>query len=261
MLAEVQVRLVGAILGAAIGAASTASASASSVDRVSADKFLAEATTYVRVSLSRHSQLNAAANRFIEHLRLSCPSSLGSAPSPIAEHALGRPPSKEGMEGTPAQRATSQAFLTMALGELQVAHYVPIRAPALRFATELSRLRWTNPAIENAVTDSAQSLVATLALRPPDFCADARASAATGFALAPPEATQFVSGFRAATLVNEGRSLPELADMMRPVLPPSGLKELARFQRLWLRGKPLVQVSDATVSRLLRVVFQPHRVR
>jgi hypothetical protein len=250
-------RLVGAVLGGAIVAAGAAPASASWVDRTSARMFLADATTYVHISVSHHVQLETAVRRFIEHIHSSCPSVLANAPPPIVEHALGAPPSKEGMEGTPAQRTTSQTFLTMALGELQIAHYAPIRGAALGFATELARQRWRNPSIARAVADFGQSLVAILALSPPDFCADARASAATGFALAPPAATQFADALRAAT---DRRSLAELANMMRPFLAASDVKMLARFQRLWSHAEPLLRISDTTVRRLLRTVFQPHRM-
>ena len=247
--------LVGAVLSAAIVGAGGPPASASDVDRTSARRFLADATRYLQVSVSHHSQLEAAVRRFIEHIRSSCPSVLANAPAPIVEHALGAPPSKEGMEGTPAQRSTSQTFLTMALGELQIAHAAPIRGPALGFATRLVRQRWTNPAIARAVADYGHSLLAILALSPPDFCAEARASAATGFAFAAPEATQFAGAFRAA---KQGRSLAELANLMRPFLSPGEVKTLARFQGLWSHTEPLLRISDATVRRLLRAVFQPH---
>jgi hypothetical protein len=133
------------VLSAAIVAVGGAPASASQVDRTSARRFLGDATRYVDVSVSHHSQRETAVRRFIEHIRSSCPSALANAPAPIVEHALGAPPSREGMEGTPAQRSTSQTFLTMALGELQIAHTAPIRGPALGFATRLAYQRWTNP--------------------------------------------------------------------------------------------------------------------
>jgi hypothetical protein len=150
--------LVGALLSTAIVAAGAAQASANQVDRTSARSFLAAATRYVHVSLSHHSQLQTAVRRFMEQIHSSCPSVLANAPAPIVEHALGAPPSKEGMEGTPAQRSTSQTFLTMALGELQIAHSTPIRAPALGFASRLVHQRWTNPAVAAAVADYGQVL-------------------------------------------------------------------------------------------------------
>jgi hypothetical protein len=226
------------------------------VDRASARALLADATTYVRISVSHHLQLQAAARRFIAHLRSACPSSLANAPPAIVEHALGAPPSKAAMEGTPAQRTISQTFLTMALGELQIVRYAPIRAPALRFATQLANLRWTNSDIAAAVAEFGRSLLATVTLSAPDFCADARASAATGFASAPPDATHFTEAFRMR--VNDRRSLNELASMMRPLLAHSDLEALSRFQRLWLHAGPLVALSDATIFRLLRTVFEPH---
>jgi hypothetical protein len=247
--------LVGSVLSAAIVAAGAAPASASQVDGISARSFLADATKYVHVSVSHHLQLETAVRRFIEHIHSSCPSVLANAPAPIVEHALGAPPSTEGMEGTPAQRSTSQTFLTMALGELQIVHAAPIRGPALGFATQLVHQRWKNPAIARAVGDYGHSLLAILALSPPDFCAEARASAATGFAFAPPEATQFAGAFRAA---KQGPSLAELANMVRPFLAPGDVKTLARFQGLWSHAEPLLRISDATVRRLLRAVFQPH---
>ena len=101
--------MAGTIAGAAAGA------SASSVDRASARAFLARASTFVRISVARSVQLRKGVRAFIARLESSCPGSLALAPPPIAEHAQGAPPSKEGMEGTPARRTTSQTFLTMAM--------------------------------------------------------------------------------------------------------------------------------------------------
>jgi hypothetical protein len=249
--------VVCAILSVAIAGASPPPATANRVDRASARRFLADATTYVRISASHRLQLKTAVRTFIEGLESFCPGALAHAPPPIVEHVLGGPPPK-GSEGTPAQRTTSQTFLTMALGELRVVGYAPIRAPALAFASELTHLHWTRPAIANTLADLSQSILATLALSPPDFCADALASAAIGFAAAPSETTQFADAFRAATLVNKGRSLTEIADMVRPFLAKSDRNTLARFRRLWSRDEPLLQISDATVFRLLRTVFQAH---
>jgi len=245
------------MLGVAMVGATPAEVSASRVDRASARTFLVDATAYVRISVRHHLQLKTAVRAFIEHLESSCPGSLAHAPPPIVEHALGAPPSKAGMEGTPAQRTTSQTFLTMALGELKVVGYAPIRAPALAFANELPHLHWTKPLIAHTLADFGHSILATLALRPPDFCIDARASAAIGYAASPPEATQFADAFRAATLVGKGRSLPELANIVRPFLAHDD-NTLARFRRLWSRAEPLLQINDATVFRLLRAVFAPH---
>ena len=249
--------VVCAMLGVAMVGATPAEVSASRVDRASARTFLVDATAYVRISVRHHLQLKTAVRAFIEHLESSCPGSLAHAPPPIVEHALGAPPSKAGMEGTPAQRTTSQTFLTMALGELKVVGYAPIRAPALAFANELPHLHWTKPLIAHTLADFGHSILATLALRPPDFCIDARASAAIGYAASPPEATQFADAFRAATLVGKGRSLPELANIVRPFLAHDD-NTLARFRRLWSRAEPLLQINDATVFRLLRAVFAPH---
>jgi hypothetical protein len=249
--------LVCASLGVAIAGANAAPVSANRVDRASARKFLTDATTYVRISLSHRLQLTTAVRTFIEHLESFCPGVLAQAPPPIIEHAQGHPPPK-GIEGTPAQRTTSQTFLTMALGEVTVVGYAPIRAPALAFANELTHLHWTKPAIANALADFSQSIRATLALSPPDFCADARASAAMGFAAAPSEATQFADAVRATPLVNSERSLIELANMVRPQLVERDLRTLVRFRRLWSRAEPLLRISDATLSRLLRTVFRPH---
>ena len=248
-----------AALSVAIAVASATPASASRVDRASARGFLADATTYVRASVPHRLELKTAVRTFIEHLESSCPGALAHAPPPIVEHPQGAPPPKGGGEGTPAQRTTSQTFLTMALGELRVVGYAPIRAPALAFANEVAHLQWTRPAIAHTLADFSQSVLATLALSPPDFCTDARASAAIGFAAAPPEATQFADAFRAATLVRKGRTLTELANMVRPFLANRDINTLARFRRLGSRAEPLLQISDATVFRLLRTVFEPHR--
>jgi hypothetical protein len=243
----------------AMAGSSGPQASASPVDRASARTFLADAITYVSSAVSHHLQLKTAVRTFIDHLNSSCPSALAHAPAPIVEHAEGAPPAKGAREGTSAQRTTSQTFLTMALGELRVVGYAPIRAPAVAFANELTRLRWTNAVVASALADFSRSMLATLALRPPDFCADARASAAIGFAAAPPEATQFAEAFRAATLVNKGHSLIELVNIVRPFLANRDVNSLARFRRRWSRAEPLFQANDATVFRLLRTVFEPHR--
>ena len=93
------VRLFGAVLSAAIVAAGAPPASASRVDRTSARMFLADATTYVHISVSHHVQLETAVRRFIEHVHSSCPSVLANAPPPIVEHALARRAALEGRDG------------------------------------------------------------------------------------------------------------------------------------------------------------------
>jgi hypothetical protein len=239
--------------------ASPTPVSASRVDRASARTFLADAMTYVRISVSRRLELKTAVGRFIGHLESSCPSALAHAPPAIVEYPEGAPPPKGSGEGTPAHRTTSQTFLIVALGELKVVGYAPIRGPARAFAHELAQLHWTEPAIAHTLADFSQSILTTLALTPPDFCAAAQTSAARGFADAPPEATQFADNVRAASFVNEGRSLTSLATTMRPLLATGDLDTLARFRRLWSRAEPLLQIGDASAFRLLRVVFEPHR--
>jgi hypothetical protein len=250
--------VVCAILSVAMAGASGPPVSASRVDRASARTFLADAITYASIAVSHRARLARAVRAFIEHLNSSCPGALAHAPPPIVEHAEGAPPPKGALEGTPAQRATSQTFLTMALGELRVVGYAAIRAPALAFANELTRLRWTKPGVASAVADFSRSMLATLALRPPGFCRDARVSAAIGFAAAPPEAMKFAEAFRAATLLDKGRGISELVNLVRPLLANRDVDTLARFRRRWSRAEPLLQVSDATVFRLLRAVFEPH---
>jgi hypothetical protein len=251
--------VVCAVLSAAIAGASPTPVSASRVDRASAHTFLADAITYVRISVSHRLELKTAVRRFIGHLESSCPGALAHAPPAIVEYPEGAPPPKGSGEGTPAHRTTSQTFLIVALGELKVVGYAPIRAPALAFAHELAHLHWTEPAFAHTLADFSQSILATLALTAPDFCADARASAARGFAAAPPEATQFADEFRAASFVNEGNSLTALATMVRPFLATGDLDTLARFRRLWSRAEPLLQIGDPSAFRLLRAVFEPHR--
>jgi hypothetical protein len=235
------------------------------VDRASARAFVVDATRYVRALVSHRLQVSTAARRFVERLESSCPGALAQAPPPIIEHVKGAPPWHGGGEGTPQQQMTSQTFLTLALGELRVIGYAPIRAPALAFANELLHLPWADPVIARALGDLGQSILATLTLRPPDLCADARASQATGFAAAPPEATQFADACRSAARVSKGRNLAELASnlaelagMVRPFLSRSDLPALAHFQRLWSRAKPLVEISGRVVGRLMQAVFAPH---
>ena len=251
--------LLGLALAATTAGARAVQVSASRVDRASARAFLADASTFVRISLAHRVQLKNATRAFIAHLESSCPGSLADAAPPIAEHAQGAPPSKEGSEGTPAQRTTSQTFLTVALGELEVTAYRPVRAPALAFAQELTRLHWTRSPVAGALAAFARSILAALALRPPDLCVDARASSAIAFTTAPPEATQFALAFRATNIVNEGRRLPELAHLVRPLLAGGDLDAFARVRRLLARAGPPLQIDDATVFRLLRTVFAPHR--
>jgi hypothetical protein len=254
--------LLVAILGAAI-AGSAAPAPASQIDRASAHAFVSDAERYVRASLSHRLELEAAARRFVEHLRASCPGLLARAPPPILEHVAGVPPWHGGGEGTEAQETTSRTFLTMTLGELRVVGYAPIRAPALAFVDELMRLRWTSRVIARSLSNLSHSILTTITLIPPDLCADARASLSIGFASAPAEATQFVNALRSTTLSN-GRNLTalasnlgELANSVRPFLARRDLPALAHFRRLWSRAGPLLQIRGALVHRLLATVYAP----
>ena len=62
-----------------------------------------------------------------------------------------------------------------------------------------------------------------------------------GFAAAPSEATQFADAVRATPLVNSGRSLIALTNMVRPLLAKRALHALARFRQG--QAVPLTSVS------------------
>ena len=235
-----------------------APASGKGLDQRSARTFLIDATNDLRGIMMHRQQVKAAIGRFIEHLESSCPGVLAAAPPAIVEHVEGAPPWKEEVDVTPAQRATSQTFLAMALGELKVAGFAPIRVLSLAFANELAHLRWTRQRVAQALSGLRQSIIATSALDLPDLCVDARASAAIGFVAAPPEAMLFVDAFRAAALVSNGRDLSDLTALVLPALARRDLGLLTRFRRLWARAAPVSTVSDASAFRLVRAVFTPH---
>lgn len=261
-VSEMRKAAVATMLGLAIAATGAAPASASQLDRASARALIHDATTYARVSVSRRLKLRAAVRGFIDHIASSCPSALADAPPPIIEHAAGASPWHGGGEGTPAQQATSRTFLTATIGELKVAGFAPIRAPALALANELTHLRWTQPGVARALGDLGRSIIATMTLRPPNLCADARASAVIAFSDAPREATQFAVAVsetsRGCTLTALASDLGELTSVVRPFLAHSDLPAVGRFRRLWARAAPLLQIRQASVRRLLQAVYRPH---
>jgi hypothetical protein len=231
-------KTIGAMLSVAIIAVSVLPSGASSTDRASARVFLAEATKYLRIVESHHLQAQAASNRFIVRLESTCP------------HALADDPKN----GTRKQRTVREAFLQMALDDFILAGDSQTRVPSHVFANELKQLYWDRPAVTQTVADYRKSLVATFALSPPSFCAEAKKSMETGFAAVPTEATQFIAGFNAAGEVSRGKNLAQMATMMRVFLAQNEMNTVVRVRRLQSRTEVSLGIDEATLARLHQVV-------
>jgi len=217
---------------------SAAPASAESVDRTSSRVFLSDAIALDRTLIIHRTERQAAANAFVNQIAPTCPDALVNDPI---------------VGGTQAQGRTFETLDLEANIELNLAALDPVRSRATALVHELANLRWSRPKISRAVAAYRAALSAVLALEPPNFCADASASAANQFASAPSEASQFVQGFMAVPRSAHG-GLVQIAEMMRPLLATNQQTSLTRLKNLQARQEKLSSLEPA-VERLALLVL------
>ena len=187
-----------------------ATALATSLDTASTTKFVAASSQAVSAALAKQSQEKAAANALISHVQSTCP---GAVPANLAN-------------GTEAQRHTWQAFSGEAVAEFALALTGPIRPAEQRAVRGIAPLRWTSATVNKEVAAFVRQGRATLALHPPDICDQAKAAAASGFAVVPPATATFIKRYSVAAPAS-APTVVDLADKMKPLGPSGGQRDLA----------------------------------
>jgi hypothetical protein len=212
---------------------------ATSLDSSSTSKFVAASSRVDRLVLARASQEQASVNAFVTHIQSACP---GIVPASIKT-------------GTAAQQRAWRALSSEALGEFGLALIDPVRAAEKRALRAIAPLRWTSATVNRQVAAYAQELRATLALHPPDICAQAKAMASTGFAAIPPATTTFLRRARAAT-PDSALSAMELADKMKPLADPPARAAIGQLASLEGRvNRAIKHFVLPALGRLERVLF------
>jgi len=214
-------------------------ASADSVDRASSRAFISDAVALDRTLIIHHTEMEAGTSAFVSQIASACPGALVNDPI---------------VDGTKAQGNTFKTLITEADFELSLAALDPVRPLTTAFTLELAKLRWSSPKISRAVAAEREALDAVFALEPPNFCADASASAASQFANVPSDASQFVAAFQAIPQ-NEQGGLLQIAKMMKPFLTTGQLTGLTRLKNLQARQEELGNLEPAA-QRLVLVLIR-----
>jgi hypothetical protein len=193
-------------------------AAATPVDAASTSAFIAAETRVETRAIALYGREKASADALVEHVRATCP---GVIPGQVRS-------------GTVAQRRVWVALLTEGSYELALAWVQPLRLTLEIGVAQVSRLHWTEPALNRAVKASVREARATLSLRPPDLCADARLARASGFEAIPRRTTTFLHDATLA-LPDSGPSAVALAKRMRHDLPASRSNALKHLETISAR--------------------------
>jgi hypothetical protein len=206
---------------------------ATSPDISSTSKFVAASARVERVTLASLRQEQAAVNALISHVKSTCP---GAVPASLRT-------------GTAAQQRAWEALTGEAQAELTLALIDPVRPAEHRAIAAIAPLRWTSATLNRQIATFAQEGRAALALHPPDVCDQARAAAASGFAVVPPATTTFIRRYRAA-LPGSAPTAVDLADKMKP-LDPQARAAIAKLASLEGRvSRALGHFTFAALDRM-----------
>src|SRR5690242_14110931 len=149
-------RTIWLVAAAAVLFAGSSDAAGASLDRSSATRFVAAATSFLEVAAKKEQALRAAAKTFVAGARESCP---GALPA-------------DWRAGTAAQQRVYQALFNEAVLELELAELPPLRHAAHRYTSTLTRLRWTNRSLTRTIAISARDSTYLLHVKAPRVCAD-----------------------------------------------------------------------------------------
>jgi hypothetical protein len=203
---------VTALLSAGI-AATAAVASSNAIDVSSTRAFISAATRLESVAVNKHNAEEASANALIRHISSVCPRSLPSS----------------ARNGTPAQQATWTAFTAAAGYELVRAELNPLRPAYVRLISDLTPLRWTDPALNRQIGAIVRQSRDALNLRPPDLCSQTRAAASSNFSVIPMRTVRFLRSARVA-LPDRGR--PTFNNLVRRMKRYTKRDEAPTIRRL-----------------------------
>ena len=208
---------------AALVALAAPLANASTMDVASTHAFIVAAVRDTRAVVARYGRERASMNAAIEHVAATCPAVL----------------SRAAQYGTAAQQDSWGQLVQEASFDLILAQIAPIRGVVTVSTRTLARLHWTAPPINRAVATFVRESRATLALRAPDLCEDARASAAAGFSSVPASTTAFLRSARVA-VPDMAPTGGDLIRMMHAYLTPGDRRAIRQLDGLDARLNRLV---------------------
>jgi hypothetical protein len=187
-------------------------ANANPVDFASTHMFIVLALQNSRATVGAFSREKASADATISRVSSTCPGVL----------------SRSARTGTTAQQRSWSNLTEEASLELALAEVAPLRRVIAQSTRTLARLRWSVAGIDRAVRVLVRQTRATLALRPPDLCGDASASAATGFVSVPRSTVTFLRSSRVA-FPHSGPTYSELVHKMRGFVAADEMSAIKRL--------------------------------
>ncbi len=215
-----------------------ATALATSLDTASTTKFVAASSQAVSAALAKQSQEKAAASALISHVQSTCP---GAVPANLAN-------------GTEAQRHTWQAFSSEGVAEFALALTGPLRSAEQRAVRAIAPLRWTSATVNKEVAAFVRQGRATLALHPPDICDQAKAAAASGFAVVPPATVTFIKRYSVAAPAS-APTVVDLANKMKPLADSQAATAIAQLAGLESRlSRDLSRFTFSGIGKLSRAL-------
>ena len=192
-----------------------ATALATSLDTASTTKFVAASSQAVSAALAKQSQEKAAASALISHVQSTCP---GAVPANLAN-------------GTEAQRHTWAGVLERGRGRVRPGADRPTPVGEQRAVRAIAPLRWTSATVNKEVAAFVRQGRATLALHPPDICDQAKAAAASGFAVVPPATVTFIKRYSVAAPAS-APTVVDLANKMKPLADSQAATAIAQLAGL-----------------------------
>jgi hypothetical protein len=126
------------------------------------------------------------------------------------------------------QNPDSEALSNELVGAMIVVGTRPNRQAIARFASAVSRLRWSNGRLTNTISSYASQLSALSKMAPPQVCGDVRSWVRSGFQTLPTSSVQFNQAYKAVNVpIGE---LPE--QLLAPYERPGQAGTLRRIQQL-----------------------------
>jgi len=162
------------VVGAVVGIGQVASAEP--VDIASTHAFIVDSVQFARADVATFGRGEASVDAAINRVVRTCPD--------VA--------SRSAQNGTAAQQRTWTSLIDEAGYAVVLAEVAPLRPATTKLTRTLGRLRWSVASINRAMAAFLRADRAILALKPPDLCGDARASAATAFTSVPRSAVTFL---------------------------------------------------------------------
>jgi hypothetical protein len=189
-------------------------------DASSSERFVALTTTLLRGAITQDPRERAGIDAVVSRVARRCP---GTLPGYLRI-------------GSARQQRVWTAFALDEPGaEFAIAILGPLRRRARTWVHSVEDLRWSDAAINRAVTTAVDRLRRALALRSPGLCRGVSESAASGFTTVPPATARFLKLAARALPPESFLEGGRLARRMRAFVPASGQAALKRLRALQAR--------------------------